>query len=116
MTDIADAAGEGDAADAAIVRVLGAEREARRSIERARAETDEIAEQARLSARQTAERAERRIRRAVDAFERDIAARLAEIDGEAAALDPEQPLTADERALLQAAVATLARRLAGVAS
>lgn len=114
MKDIADAEGRNAAADAAIARVLGAEREARRSIEQARAETDEIAEQARRSARQTTERAERRIRCVTLAFERDLAARLAAIDAEGAALDQAAPLVADERARLQAAVAALARQLAGV--
>ena len=113
MRDSADAGATNDAADPAISRVLGAEREARRSIERARAATDGIAEQARLSARRTAERAERRTRRVVQAFERDTVARLAEIDAATDALVPARALTADERALLQAAIATLARRLAG---
>lgn len=115
MTDIADAEGRNAAADAAIARVLGAERQARRSIEQARAETGEIAERARSGARAMAERAERRIRCVTQAFERDLAARLAEIDAEGAALDQAPPLAADERAALQAAVTALARQLAGVA-
>ena len=115
MTDIADAEGRNAAADAAIARVLGAEREARRSIEQARAETDEIAERSGRCARATAERAERRIRCVTQAFEHDLAARLAAIDAEAAALVQAPPLSADERAALQAAVAALARQLAGVA-
>ncbi len=113
VREIADAEDRNAAADAAIARVLGAEREARRSIEQARAETDEIAEQARRSARATGERVERRMRCVTDAFERDIAARLAEIDAEGAALDEASPLTAGERTLLQDAVAALARHLAG---
>jgi vacuolar-type H+-ATPase subunit H len=114
VKEIADAVGRNAAADAAIVRVLGAEQEALRSISRARAETDDIAEQARQSARLTTERAERRIRCVTQAFERDLAARLAAIDVEAAALDRAAPLGADARAQLQAAVAALARQLAGL--
>jgi hypothetical protein len=115
VTDIADAEGRDAAADAAIARVLDAEREARRSIEQARAETDEIAERARRGARATAERAERRIRCVTQAFERDLAERLAAIDAEGAALDQSPPLGADERAALQDAVNALACQLAGVA-
>jgi hypothetical protein len=114
VRDSADADGRNAAADAAITRVLGAERTARHAIEQARAETEEIAELARHAARRTAERAERRVRCVTQAFERDLATRLAAIDAEGAALDLPAPLGADERALLQAAVAALAAQLAGI--
>lgn len=115
MTGIADVKGRNAAADAAMARVLGAEREARGLIELARAETAEIAERSRHCARAMAERVERRIRCVTQAFERDLAVRLAEIEAQGAALDQAPPLAADERAALQAAVTVLARQLAGVA-
>lgn len=114
MSDVADA-DRGHAADLAIARVLDAEQQALRSIEQARAETDAIAEQARRSAQSITERAERRILRVTQGFERAVAARLAELDAEGAALAQVPPLTAAERAVLQAAVVALARQIAGPA-
>jgi hypothetical protein len=110
---MADPRERNDHADVAIARVLGAEREARASIDRARADVHRIGENARTDARDLSERTERRVRRVVDAFERALAARLAEIDAEAAKLDDAEPISADERARLQHAVAALAQRLIG---
>ena len=101
------------AAEAAIARVLGAEREAREATARAQREVQQIAEDARSAARSLAERTERRIRAVTGAFEREGAARLAEIDAEAARLDSPQPLSSPEVAALQRAVASLARDLIG---
>jgi hypothetical protein len=98
-------------ADEAIARVLRAERDARESVEQARREVAQIAEASRVAARTLAERTERRSRALVAAFERDLAARLVEIDGEAARLDSPQPLAADEQAAVQRVVATIAREL-----
>ncbi len=100
-------------AEAAIARVLDAEREAREAVARALLEVHRIAETARVEARSVAERTERRIRAVVEAFERDLTARVAEIDAAAAQLDNPQPLTADELAALQRAVQALARELTG---
>jgi len=110
---IAEDVAANDAADAAIARVLGAERDARAAVERARLEVSQIAEHARSDARSVAERTERRIRAVVGAFERELAACLDEIDAEAARLDGPQPLSTEERATLQRAVRTLARELVG---
>ena len=83
MKPIADDKAHNDAAEAAIARVLGAEREAREAIEQARLQVDPIVERARLDARALDERTARRIRAVVDAFERELAERLAEIDAAA---------------------------------
>ncbi len=114
LKPIAEEGAFNDAAEAAIARVLGAEREARESVQRARLEVSQIAENARLDARSVAERAERRIRAVVGAFERELAARLAELDAGAARLAQPQPLTPEELADLQREVRLLARELIGV--
>ncbi len=89
-----------DPADAAIARVLQAERDARESIEQARREAEQIAENARAGARAVGERTERRIRSVVGAFEQDLARRLAVIDGEAARMaTPHVPGDTELRAL-----------------
>ncbi len=100
-------------AEAAIVRVLASEREARDAVERALLDVHRIAETARAEARALAERTERRIRIVVGAFERDLATRVAAIDAEADQLDSPQPLTAEELAALRRAVGALARELTG---
>ena len=110
---IADQGAFNDTAEAAIARVLGAEREALEALEQARLEVNRIAENARLAARSVAERTERRIRAVVGAFERELAARLAEIDAEAVRLAHPRPLTPDELAALLRAVQALARELIG---
>ena len=101
------------AAEAAITRVLDAERAAREAVDSARLQVNPIAEDARAAARSVAERTERRVRAVVDAFERELAARRAEIDAEAARLDDPLPLTADELARLKQAVHALACELIG---
>ncbi len=100
-------------AELAIARVLGAERDAREAVDRARLEVNQIAETARSAARALAQRTERRIRAVVDAFERDVDTRVAAIDAEAQRLDHPQPLGADELDVLQRAVRGLARELTG---
>jgi hypothetical protein len=102
-----------DLAEAAIARVLGAEREAREAVERALLEVHRIAEAARAESRSLAERTERRIRIVVGAFERELASRVSEIDAAAERLDSPQPLTPDELAALRQAVGALARELIG---
>lgn len=104
-----------DPAEAAIARVLQAERDARESIEHAHRQAEQIAESARASARAVAERTERRIRAVVGSFEQELARRLAVIDGEAARMaTPHVPGDAELRAL-DSAVHALAAELTGVA-
>jgi outer membrane protein TolC len=102
-----------DPADAAIARVLQAERDARESIEHAHRQAESIAEDARAAARAVAERTERRIRGVVGAFEHDLTRRLAVIDAEAARMATPHVLGEAELHALDGAVQTLARRLAG---
>ena len=101
------------AADAAIARVLAAERAARVAVEHARTEVAALAENTRADARALAERTERRIRAVVEASGRKLAVEQAEIDAQALRLDAPQPLSDGERALLQRAVAALAHELVG---
>jgi hypothetical protein len=110
---MADPTERNDAAEAAIARVLAAERDARASIEQAHAQVHHIAESARTAVRSLGERTEHRIRRVVNAFERELAARLAEIEAEAASLESPQPISGDEREALQRALATLVRQTIG---
>jgi polyhydroxyalkanoate synthesis regulator phasin len=108
---IADDKAYNDAAEAAIARVLGAEREAREAIEQARLQVDPIVERARLDARAVDERTARRIRAVVDAFERELAERLAEIEAAAEQATRPQPFSDEETAALQRAVRALAAEL-----
>ena len=110
----ADECSLNDAALAAIAEVLAAERDARDTIGRARAEVNAIDEAARAAARAVADRTERRVRAVADAFERQLGRQLAEIDAEATQLDIAQPLGGDETAALQRAVRALAQDLIGV--
>lgn len=109
-----DACALNDTAQAAIAEVLGAERDARDAIGRARLEVNVIDEAARGAARAVADRTERRVRAVVGAFERQLSRQLAAIDAQASQLDIAQPLTRDETAALQRAVQALAQSLIGV--
>jgi hypothetical protein len=100
-------------AEAAIARVLAAERDARASIAQAKADVPRIAEAARGAARSLSGRTERRIRCVVAAFERELALRLEDIDAQTRDLDVPQPIVDHDRAALQRAVAELARQLIG---
>jgi vacuolar-type H+-ATPase subunit H len=104
-----------DPADAAIARVLQAERDARESIEHARREAESIAEGARAAARAVAERTEARIRGVAGIFAEDLTRRLAAIDAEAARMATPHFLGAAELRALDGAVKTLALALAGIA-
>jgi hypothetical protein len=110
---MAEASERNGAAEAAMARVLSVEREAREAIARAQVDALHIAEEARATVRRLNERTERRVRSIVAAFERDSAERIAAIDAEVAKLDVPQPISADDRARLEHAVAALARQLAG---
>ncbi|HUP06196.1 MAG TPA: hypothetical protein VMU47_03545 [Caldimonas sp.] len=100
-----------EAAEAAIARVLMAERMARDSVEQARRQVEGIVERARLDARALDARTERRVRAAIAAFERRLNADLAEIDAAAERAAQPQPLTDDERAALRLAVRAVAEEL-----
>jgi hypothetical protein len=112
---IADDKAYNEAAEAAIARVLVAERAAGEAIEQARLEVDRIVERARLAARALDQRTERRIRAVVDAFERELAERLAEIEAAAELAVRPQPFSDDEMAALQRAVHALATELIAAA-
>jgi len=70
------------ASDAAIARVLQAERDARAAVSGASAEVQQMAERARADARARAERTERRIRLYTAAFARELAAQLTAIEAD----------------------------------
>lgn len=97
--------------DDAIARVLRAEREARDAISGASAEVLLMAERARADARARAERTERRIRLYAAAFARELAARLAAIEAEGAALAAPDAPHADDAQRLQQAVQQVAQDL-----
>jgi hypothetical protein len=103
----------GDPTEAAIAKVLRAEREARQSIASAQLDAQAIAEQARASARALAERTERRIRSVVGAFENELSDRLADIDADAARIATPHVLSDSELGALGLAVTALARELTG---
>lgn len=111
MKPIADEKTFNDAAEAAIARVLAAEREGRAAVERARLEVGRIEESARRADRAVAERTERRIRAVVAAFERELAEQLAEIEAAAARVASPQSLGPSEMMALQGAVRAVAREL-----
>jgi vacuolar-type H+-ATPase subunit H len=101
-----------DPAGRAIASVLRAETAARREIEQAQRQADQIAEEARSNARALAERTERRIRRVVATFEQETTRFIAEIDAEAARMSVPHALSDAETETLDRAVAALARELA----
>ncbi len=103
----------GDPTEAAIAKVLRAEREARESIANAQLDAQGIAEQARASARALAERTERRIRAVVGAFDSELSDRLAEIVADAARMATPHVLSDSELGALGRAVTALARELTG---
>jgi hypothetical protein len=111
VNPIGDDKAYNDAADAAIARVLVAEREAGEAIEQARLQVDGIVERARRDVRALDERTARRIRTVVDAFEREVAERLAEIEAAAERATRPQPFSDDETQTLHRAVRALAAEL-----
>lgn len=102
-----------DQADAAIARVLAAEREARDAIAASEHEAAQIIEDAREQERRAAERAVRRIAKVRTGMGRKLEARLREIDREAGAADPQKAQDDAARARLDGAVARLADELIG---
>jgi hypothetical protein len=105
-----------DAVDAAIARVLEAERAARDAVVQAGETAAAMTEEARAAARTLAERTERRIRGIRAAFEERATAEVAALDATAAATSQERALGADELARVEAAVAALAASLTGSGS
>jgi len=100
-------------AEAAITRVLNAERDAREAIAQATREAVTMQENARAAARALSERTERRIREVRAALAARLAAEVEAIDAQAAAQDAGQALGAAELARLERAVAALAAELTG---
>lgn len=101
--------------DAAIMRVLAAERNAREEVERCSRSAEQTLEDARRRAREIAERAARRAARVHHWTETAIAARVAALESQRAALlrsaDGE-----DDGAALSRAVARLADELTGTSA
>ena len=101
------------AADAAIDRVLAAEREARDLVGSATSEAAAIVEAARGAARAIAERNERRVRCLREAFAARAAREIAAIDAEIGAQDAKRELSPDDLARLERALAALSIELTG---
>lgn len=101
------------AAEAAIDRVLAAEREAGDLVASATSEAGAIVEAARSAARAIAERNERRIRGLREAFAARAAREIAAIDAEVRAQDAKRELSPDDLARLERAVAALCVELTG---
>ena len=97
--------------EAAIARVLAAERGAQQAIAAARAEAAAIAERSRAEARSVAEQTQRRMRRLRAAFERRTEAELAALQLQAEALAAPQPPDADDGVRVDGAVARLVAEL-----
>jgi len=100
-----------DAVDAAIARVLDAERAAGDAVAQAGETAAAMTEDARAAARALATRTERRIRSIRAAFEARTAAEVAALDAAATDAGAQHALTPEERARLDAAVAILAAEL-----
>ncbi|MEO8677153.1 MAG: hypothetical protein ABI569_16375 [Casimicrobiaceae bacterium] len=96
-----------DAADAAIVRVLAVEREARDVVARATSDAGALVEAARTTAHAIAESTEQRMRRVREAFAGRAAQEIAAIDAEVRAQDAVRALSSDDLARLERAVAAL---------
>ncbi len=97
--------------EAAISRVLDAERAAHDDVARATRDAAAIVEDARAIARAIAERTERRIRTLRDSFERRTARQVAAIDTQALAQDAMRELAPDDLDRLDRAVVALANEL-----
>ncbi len=101
------------AVEAAITRVLDAERDAHRAIEDARVTATRILDAARLAARAVAERGDRRIRDLGAALARKVQSEIAALDAEIAALDAEPLAGAAALERERSAVRSLAAEIAG---
>jgi len=103
------------AIEAAIGRVLSAERSANDDVEHAMREADAIVEEARATARAITERTERRLRDLRVAFESRAEHEVGAIDAQALAEDAVRDLTPEDLARLERAVAVLSGELTGEA-
>lgn len=101
------------AVEAAIARVLDAERASRLAVAAAETEAAAAVEAARATVRAIALRTEARIRGVRAAFERSTAREVAALDATAAEAAQARPLDADDEARLAAATSALAVRLTG---
>jgi vacuolar-type H+-ATPase subunit H len=101
------------AVEAAIARILDAERMAHEAVSRARAEATAIAEAARARARATAQRTENRLRCVQVAYEAATQAALDQLAASATAAGGRDVPTAVDRDRLARAVVALAARLTG---
>lgn len=101
------------AVEAAIARVLAAEAQARIAVQDAREAAEARAEAARAATRSIAQRTLARIASVRTEFDRRIAAQVAELNAEAAALAGAPTLSPAELAALERALAALATELTG---
>lgn len=103
----------GRAVDAAMARVLEADREAQRALAAARAEGGRIAEGARAEARRVAERTRERIARVRARVQRGLQAELDALDAQARALPEHAEPDAAAQERLERALRALAAALTG---
>lgn len=99
------------AVEAAIARVLAAERSARDAVALSREAAEAMTEATRAAARALHERTERRIRALHAAFEHRASTELAALEAEAAGLVKHDELSTDEQARVERSVAALAAEL-----
>ncbi|MFO1324424.1 MAG: hypothetical protein U1F15_10195 [Burkholderiales bacterium] len=99
------------AVEAAIERVLSAERQARDAVEQAARDAAALADAARADARAVAERTDRRIRNLRATFATRAEREIAALDAEAALQDAARELSAADLERLAQAVDALARDL-----
>jgi hypothetical protein len=102
-----------DAVEAAITRVLAAEATSRDAVARARVEAAEIAERTRGKARRLVAHTDLRIRAVRAAFNAHVAAEVAALEAQAAALGAAPVLTPAEAASVDKAAAALAHAMTG---
>lgn len=103
----------GQAAEAAIAKVLAAERDARESVVACRRQAEECLEIARRDARLISERCERRMQAVRQCYAQALAQRLAAFQDESNQFRQAYVPTAEELARLRNAVATLAGECTG---
>lgn len=97
--------------EAAITRVLAAERNAREAIAKATRDAEASDEQARSDARALTERTERRIRKIHAAFESRIGAEAAAVEDQCAVQDEPSALSPEDLRRIELAVAAVAAEL-----
>lgn len=103
----------GQAVEAAIAKVLAAERDARESVVACRRQAEECLEIARRDARLISERCERRMQAMRQRYAQALAQRLAAFQDESNQFKQAYVPTAEELARLRQAVATLAGECTG---